>query len=205
MDPFANIGPTIVTLHPSRCEGECDHKSSEESIKATLVKSPPMWRQPLCDSELRHVSSHQGCVPIVFRADMQEAVVVSTVAFRRRLASSSCLDSTMLGPVSTKVGPMTRCFGPVVARLGPDSTFFGPPSTRYGSVSSIGSTKCGPLRPHLEWLQPDMRRLHSARPHWQLGAVWEASTEFGPTGFPTRTVHEDHLEKGRFAWPLRIQ
>lgn len=79
LDPLADVGPLVVTLHARRCEGECDH---DEAVAATVVKSPPMWRQPLCGSGLRHVSSHQGCVPVVFRADPQEAVIVSTLAFR---------------------------------------------------------------------------------------------------------------------------
>lgn len=81
-DPFANIGPLAVTLRASRCEGTCEKGTTRHSLSATIEKAAPRWRQPLCDPDLRHISAHQGCVPIVFQADMQEAVIISTVAFR---------------------------------------------------------------------------------------------------------------------------
>lgn len=82
MDPFANIGPQVVTLHSTRCEGVCDAETTRAKVHATLEAAPPMWRQPLCDPSIQHMSSHQGCVPIVAKEDLLEAVVVSTVAFR---------------------------------------------------------------------------------------------------------------------------
>lgn len=81
-DPFANIGPLMVTFHATRCEGSCAAGSEEQQLSATAVATAPQWRQPLCDPDVIQVSTHQGCVPIVFVADMSEAVVVSIVAFR---------------------------------------------------------------------------------------------------------------------------
>mmetsp|Transcript_82911 Transcript_82911/g.238287 ORF Transcript_82911/g.238287 Transcript_82911/m.238287 type:complete len:437 (+) Transcript_82911:137-1447(+) len=81
-DPFANIGPSLVRLRSSRCEGECEAGTTQQTLSATLEKAPPKWRQPLCSTDMHHVSEHQSCVPIVFVVDTREAVVISTVAFR---------------------------------------------------------------------------------------------------------------------------
>mmetsp|Transcript_20767 Transcript_20767/g.45015 ORF Transcript_20767/g.45015 Transcript_20767/m.45015 type:complete len:413 (+) Transcript_20767:304-1542(+) len=81
-DPFANIGPSMVRLKSSRCEGECEAGTSSVKLSATLEKASPKWRQPLCNPAVRHISEHQGCVPIVVVADLEEAVVISSVAFR---------------------------------------------------------------------------------------------------------------------------
>jgi len=116
-DPFANIGPSVVRLRSSRCEGECEAGTTQQTLSATLEKAPPKWRQPLCSTDMRHVSEHQSCVPIVFVADTREAVVVSTVAFRwpnlfAQWPSSSAL-SPSDGRTCSRSGPLpwwcSRC------------------------------------------------------------------------------------------------
>merc|ERR1712194_802398 len=78
----ANIGPQVVTLHATHCEGVCDPGTTRTGIRATLASGPPGWRQPLCNPDTQQANSHQGYVPIVVQEDLQEAVVISTVAFR---------------------------------------------------------------------------------------------------------------------------
>lgn len=81
-DPLANIGPDVVRLRSSRCEGACEAGTSTQQISAKLEKAPPRWRQPLCNPEMFHLSEYELCVPITLIADGQEAVIISTVAFR---------------------------------------------------------------------------------------------------------------------------
>jgi len=82
MDPLANIGPLAVTIHSSRCEGRCAAGVAPHTLSATAVSMTPPWRQPLCNPDITRLYSHQGCVPIVFAADMIETLVTSTVALR---------------------------------------------------------------------------------------------------------------------------